>query len=90
MADLLYFQKDWAKCGPAFDSVVAEDPNGPQAAEAAYASVLCHQNIYTESPQGRLRQEGPATSPTGRAEGRQEGGEGEVPCPRTSATARRA
>ncbi len=49
MADLLYFQKDWAKCGPAFDSVVAEDPNGPQAAEAAYASVLCYQNIYLET-----------------------------------------
>lgn len=52
MADLLYFNKDWAKCGPAFDSVVAEDPNGPQAAEAAYASVLCYQNIYTEQHQG--------------------------------------
>jgi TolA-binding protein len=48
MADLMYFNKDWAGCGPAFDSVVAEDPNGPQAAEAAYAAVLCYQNIYTE------------------------------------------
>ena len=48
MADLLYFQKDWAKCGPAFDAVVAEDPNGPNAAEAAFASVLCYQNIYAE------------------------------------------
>ena len=46
MADLLYFQKKWAKCGPAFDAVVAEDPNGPNAAEAAFASVLCYQNIY--------------------------------------------
>jgi tetratricopeptide (TPR) repeat protein len=46
MADLLYFQKNWEKCGPAFDSVVAEDPNGPNAAEAAFASVLCYQNIY--------------------------------------------
>ena len=46
MADLLYVQQDWAKCGPAFDAVVAEDPNGPEAAEAAYASVLCYQNIY--------------------------------------------
>ncbi len=52
MADLLYFQKDWAKCGPAFDSVVAEDPKGPNAAEAAYASVLCYQNIYTERHKG--------------------------------------
>ncbi len=46
MADLLYFQKKWDKCGPAFDAVVAEDPNGPNAAEAAFASVLCYQNIY--------------------------------------------
>jgi tetratricopeptide (TPR) repeat protein len=52
MADLLYTQKDWAKCGPAFDAVVAEDPTGPTAAEAAYASVLCYQNIYTEQHQG--------------------------------------
>jgi tetratricopeptide (TPR) repeat protein len=52
MADLLYFNKDWAKCGPAFDSVVAEDPNGPQAAEAAYAAVLCYQNIYVEQHSG--------------------------------------
>jgi len=48
MADLLYYQKDWEKCGPAFDAVVAEDPNGPNAAEAAFASVLCYQNIYAK------------------------------------------
>ena len=48
MADLLYFQKKWDKCGPAFDAVVADDPNGPNAAEAAFASVLCYQNIYAE------------------------------------------
>ena len=46
MADLLYFQQKWAECGPAFDSVVAENPQAPEAAEAAYASVLCFQNIY--------------------------------------------
>ena len=46
MADLLYFQQRWSECGPAFDSVVAENPNAPEAAEAAYASVLCYQNIY--------------------------------------------
>jgi hypothetical protein len=28
MADLLYFQKDWAKCGPAFDSVVRRTRRG--------------------------------------------------------------
>jgi len=46
MADLLYFREKWAECGPAFDSVVQADPKGPEAAEAAYAAVLCYQNIY--------------------------------------------
>jgi tetratricopeptide (TPR) repeat protein len=46
MADLLYFRERWAECGPAFDSVVQENPNAPEAAEAAYAAVLCYQNIY--------------------------------------------
>jgi tetratricopeptide (TPR) repeat protein len=49
MADLLYFQKDWAKCGPAFDAVVQENPAAPEAAESAYAAVLCYQNIYEET-----------------------------------------
>jgi len=48
MADLLYFQENWAACGPAFDSVVAENPNAPEAAEAAYAAVLCFQKIYDQ------------------------------------------
>ena len=52
MADLLYFQQRWADCGPAFDAVVEEDPNGPDAAEAAYAAVLCYQNIYAQTHQG--------------------------------------
>lgn len=64
MADLLYFNKDWAKCGPAFDSVVAEDPNGPQAAEAAYAAVLCYQNIYVEQHQGGKDKKGSGHLPS--------------------------
>jgi tetratricopeptide (TPR) repeat protein len=56
MADLLYFQQKWAECGPAFDSVVAENPNAPEAAEAAYAAVLCYQNIYDQAhPKGSDR-----------------------------------
>lgn len=46
MADLLYFRERWADCGPAFDAVVEENPQGPKAADAAYAAVLCYQNIY--------------------------------------------
>jgi tetratricopeptide (TPR) repeat protein len=49
MADLLYYQQRWADCGPAFDAVVAENPQGPEAAESAYASVLCYQNIYEQT-----------------------------------------
>ena len=49
MADLLYFQEKWAECGPAFDSVVEENPKGPDAAEAAFASVLCYQKIYEQT-----------------------------------------
>ena len=52
MADLLYFQQDWEKCGPAFDLVVEEDPNGPEAPEAAYAAVLCYQKLYDQTHQG--------------------------------------
>ena len=52
MADLLYSQKDWAKCGPAFDGVVSEDPTGPEAAKASYAAGLCYQNLYEEKHQG--------------------------------------
>ncbi len=51
MADLLYFREKWAECGPAFDAVVQEDPKAPEAAESAYAAVLCYQNIYLASHQ---------------------------------------
>lgn len=63
MADLLYFQKDWAKCGPAFDAVVAENPTAPDAAEAAYASVLCYQNIYEERHKGKTDRRGAGNLP---------------------------
>ena len=54
MADLLYFREQWAECGPAFDAVVQEDPKGEDAANAAYAAVLCYQNIYlAHAPEGR-------------------------------------
>ncbi|MEO7328738.1 MAG: tetratricopeptide repeat protein, partial [Minicystis sp.] len=52
-ADLLYFQRDWAACGPAFDAVVTGDPGGPLAAESAYAALLCYQEVYHASHQNR-------------------------------------
>lgn len=64
MADLLYFNKDWAKCGPAFDAVVAEDPNGASAPEAAFAAVLCYQNIYTETHKDGSEKKGTGNLPS--------------------------
>jgi tetratricopeptide (TPR) repeat protein len=46
LADILYFQERWAECGPAFEAVVAENPNAPEAQEAAYAEVLCFGHLY--------------------------------------------
>ncbi|HEX7666311.1 MAG TPA: hypothetical protein VF407_17415 [Polyangiaceae bacterium] len=64
MADLLYFQKDWAKCGPAFDSVVAENCSSQQdQAEAAYAAVLCYQNIYEQTHAGGADRKGSGNMP---------------------------
>jgi hypothetical protein len=63
MADLLYFQQRWAECGPAFDSVVEEDPNSSEAAEAAYASVLCYQNIYEATHKGDAAKKGMGNLP---------------------------
>lgn len=49
MADLLYFQKDWKRCGPAFDKVFDTDPDGPDATESAFSAMLCYQNMYAEA-----------------------------------------
>lgn len=62
-ADLLYFQGDWEKCGPAFDSVVEEDPTGPDAAEAAFASVLCYQKLYDQTHSGDKAHKGTGNLP---------------------------
>lgn len=67
MADLLYFQKDWAKCGPAFDDVVAQNCSSQQdQAEAAYAAVLCYQNIYEQTHAGGADRKGSGNLPGGK------------------------
>jgi tetratricopeptide (TPR) repeat protein len=63
MADLLYFQQRWAECGPAFDAVVSEAPNSPEAPEAAYAAVLCYQNIYEATHKGGEDRKGSGNMP---------------------------
>ncbi|MEZ4226747.1 MAG: tetratricopeptide repeat protein [Polyangiaceae bacterium] len=65
MADLLYFQERWDECGPAFDAVVAEDPKGESAAEAAFASVLCYQKMYDAMYKGQADRKGKGLGPTG-------------------------
>jgi tetratricopeptide (TPR) repeat protein len=65
MADLLYFQQKWELCGPAFDSVVDENPTGPEAPEAAYASVLCYQKMYDAVHKGVDAKKGIGLGPKG-------------------------
>jgi tetratricopeptide (TPR) repeat protein len=65
MADLLYFQQRWEECGPAFDAVVQEDPKGDDAAEAAYAAVLCYQKMYDQMYQGNADKKGKGLGPKG-------------------------
>lgn len=55
-ADLLYGQQQWEKCGPAFDEVVAMDPTGPVAGDAAFAAVLCYQNMYDKLYKGNEKE----------------------------------
>ncbi|MFO7180521.1 MAG: tetratricopeptide repeat protein, partial [Pseudomonadota bacterium] len=71
MADLLYFQQRWEECGPAFDAVVAENPQAAEAAEAAYASVLCYQKMYDQMYKGEADRKGKGLGPTGDEKDRQ-------------------
>ncbi|MEM9691334.1 MAG: hypothetical protein AAGA56_02210, partial [Myxococcota bacterium] len=59
-ADLLYVQSDWERCGPAFDAVVKDDPQAPEAAEAAFTAALCYQRRHRQ----RTRKGGDATTAT--------------------------
>ncbi len=77
MADLLYFRKRWEECGPAFDAVVEADPQGPDAAEAAYAAVLCYQKMYDQIHQGESDRKGRGLGPKGASAEDREGEKGQ-------------
>jgi tetratricopeptide (TPR) repeat protein len=77
MADLLYFQQRWEDCGPAFDAVVDEDPKAPEAAEAAYASVLCYQKMYDQMYKGDSDRKSAGLGPKGAGEEDREAKKGE-------------
>ncbi|RLB53231.1 MAG: hypothetical protein DRJ42_12505 [Deltaproteobacteria bacterium] len=55
-AELVWKMEDWGQCGPAFDRVVELNPTGEYTADAAYAAVLCYNNLYQQQYQGRERQ----------------------------------
>lgn len=55
-AELLWRMEDWAQCGPAFDRVVELNPQGEFTQDAAYAAVLCYNNLYQQEYQARERQ----------------------------------
>lgn len=67
-AELLWKMEDWARCGPAFDRVVELNPGGEYTSDAAYAAVLCYNNLYQQQYEGRERQtrEEQSTSQQGR------------------------
>ena len=66
MADLLYFQQSWEECGPAFDAVVAEEPQGRRARpKPRTPSVLCYQKMYDAMYKGTADRKGKGLGPTG-------------------------
>jgi tetratricopeptide (TPR) repeat protein len=55
-AELLWRMEDWGRCGPAFDRVVNLNPAGEYTTDAAYAAVLCYNNLYQQNYAGRERE----------------------------------
>ncbi len=47
-AELLWKMEEWGQCGPAFDAVVELNPQGEFTSDAAYAAVLCYNNLYQQ------------------------------------------
>lgn len=55
-AELAWSGEDWVGCGEGFDRALRLDPEGPFAAEARYASVLCWGNATRTPRWGPLEQ----------------------------------
>ncbi|MEM9193226.1 MAG: tetratricopeptide repeat protein [Myxococcota bacterium] len=71
-AELLWKMEDWTRCGPAFDKVVEINPSGEFTSDAAYAAVLCYNNLYQQQYQSREREVGQARRGRRGRRGRQE------------------
>ncbi len=69
-AELLWKMEDWAQCGPAFDKVVEINPQGEFTNDAAYAAVLCYNNLYQQQYAGREREVARDEERQGRRRGR--------------------
>jgi len=72
-AELLWKMEDWPNCGPAFDRVVELNPGGEFTSDAAYAAVLCYNNLYQQQYQANERTARGAPA-GGRAAGGRRGG----------------
>lgn len=48
LADLLFVQKSWAKCGDAYETALQQDPRGERGERAAMAAVTCRQRAWLE------------------------------------------
>ncbi len=59
-AELLWRMEDWNRCGPAFDHVVELNPQGEYTSDAAYAAVLCYNNLYQQQYAATEREARPA------------------------------
>ena len=69
-AELKWKRENWRECGPAFDRVVELDPAGEYTSEAAYAAVLCYNNLYQTEYQARERATREAQARDSRRRGR--------------------
>ena len=68
-AELLWKMEDWSLCGPAFDKVVELNPAGEFTSDAAYAAVLCYNNLYQQQYQAHERESRSSRAATPEARG---------------------
>jgi len=62
-ADLAYARGKWAECATAFDQVFASNPRGVEAAESAYAALLCYQKLRDQTRSRRSDRTGRGLAP---------------------------
>jgi tetratricopeptide (TPR) repeat protein len=63
-AELLWRMERWSECGPAFDRVVDLQPGGELTPDAAYAAVLCYNDVYQQGYAATERDRRATLAPT--------------------------